>query len=91
MRAREWALAGRMHNTPAYSDEFIEMWFARDLQEGAQRLDEGEFIEVVRLTEADLFARAARAEITDAKTLVALLKLQQWRSGAWTPSWQTQA
>lgn len=89
LRAREWALAGRMHNAPAYSDEFIEIWFARGLAQGEQRLDEGEFIEVVRMDEADLQARAARGEITDAKTLVALLKLQQWRSGAWTPSWQT--
>src|SRR5262249_46582907 len=89
LEAREWAVAGRLHNTPAYSDEFIEMWFARDLRQGEQRLDEGEFIEVVHLDEADLQARAARAEITDAKTLVALLKMQQWRSGAWTPSWQT--
>ena len=87
--AREWAYAGRLHNAPAYSNEFIEIWFARGLEQCEQRLDEGEFIEVVRLAEADLHARAARAEITDAKTLVALLKLQQWRSGAWTPSWQT--
>lgn len=89
LRAREWALAGRIHNTPAYSDEFIEMWFARGLEQGEQRLDPGEFIEVVHLEEADLQARAARAEITDAKTLVALLKLHQWRSGAWAPPWQT--
>jgi ADP-ribose pyrophosphatase len=89
LSAREWALAGRMHNTPAYSDEFIEMWFARGLVQGEQRLDDGEFIEVVRMDPADLEGSAARGEITDAKTLVALLKLQQWRSGAWTPSWQT--
>ncbi|HEX4510516.1 MAG TPA: NUDIX hydrolase [Burkholderiaceae bacterium] len=89
LRAREWALAGRMHNTPAYSDEFIEMWFARGLTQGDQQLDPGEYIEVVRLEEAELHARAARAEVTDAKTLVALLKLEQWRSGAWAPAWQT--
>jgi ADP-ribose pyrophosphatase len=28
-RAREWARAGILHNAAAYSDEFIEIWFAR--------------------------------------------------------------
>jgi len=88
-RAREWALAGRMHNAPAYSTEFIEIWFARGLVAGAQQLDEGEAIEVQLLEEAFLFALAARGELTDAKSMVALLRLQQWRTGAWAPTWQT--
>ena len=88
-RAREWAHAGRMHNAPAYSTEFIEIWLARGLVAGAQQLDEGEFIEVQLMPEGELFELAARGELTDAKTLVALLRLQQWRTGAWAPSWQT--
>jgi len=88
-RAREWANAGRMHNAPAYSTEFIEIWFARGLVAGAQRLDEGEAIEVQLIEESELFALAARGELTDAKSLVALLRLQQWRTGAWAPTWQT--
>lgn len=40
------------------------------------------------MPEATLFAMAACGELTDAKTMVALLKLQLWRSGAWTPAWQ---
>jgi ADP-ribose pyrophosphatase len=88
-RALEWAHAGRMHNAPAYSTEFIEIWLARGLVAGPQRLDDGEAIEVRLLEESDLHALAARGELTDAKSLVALLRLQQWRSGAWTPTWQT--
>jgi len=88
-RAREWAHAGRMHNAPAYSTEFIEIWFARGLVAGARQLDEGEAIEVRLLEESELFALAARGELTDAKSLVALLRLQQWRTGAWAPTWQT--
>ena len=86
--AREWAFAGRMHNAPAYSNEFIEIWLARGLVAGPQELDDGEFLEVQAMTEDALFALAASGELTDAKTMVGLLKLQQWRSGAWTPSWQ---
>ncbi len=87
-RAREWAYAGRMHNAPAYSNEFIEIWLARGLVAGPQELDDGEFLEVQAMTEDALFALAASGELTDAKTMVALLKLQQWRAGAWVPSWQ---
>lgn len=86
--AREWAYAGRMHNACAYSTEFIEIWLARGLSAGAQELDEGEFVEYFPMDEAELQALAARGELTDAKTLVGLLKLQQWRSGAWAPAWQ---
>ncbi len=86
--AREWAYAGRMHNACAYSTEFIEIWFARGLVAGPQQLDEGEHVEVRTMAEAALLQLAASGELTDAKTMVGLLKLQQWRNGTWTPPWQ---
>jgi len=89
--AAEWAYAGRMHNACAYSTEFIEVWFARGLVAGPQQLDEGESVEVLTMSEPALFALAASGELTDAKTLVGLLKLQQWRQGTWTPPWQAVA
>ncbi|TNY03906.1 NUDIX hydrolase, partial [Escherichia coli] len=45
--AAEWAYAGVLHNAIAYSDEGIHIFFARGLRQGAQRLDEGEFLELV--------------------------------------------
>jgi len=86
--AREWACAGRIHNAAAYSDEFIELWFARGLSAGDQRLDDGEFIEVVRLTADELDTLAGSGELTDAKTLIGLLWWQRWRAGAWVLPWQ---
>ncbi|MEO7243594.1 MAG: NUDIX hydrolase [Rubrivivax sp.] len=85
--AAQWALAGRLHNAAAYSDEFIEIWFARALRPGPQRLDDGEFIELISLTEAELDALACSGRLTDAKTLIALLWLQRWRAGAWPLDW----
>ena len=85
--AREWARAGITHNACAYSDEAIEIWFARGLTAGAQNLDEGEFVQVCPMTEAEVDAAAGRGELTDAKTLVALLWLQRWRAGAWPLNW----
>ena len=87
-RAREWAYAGRLHNAPAYSNEFIDIWFARGLVAGAQALDDGEFLEVLAMAESELLAQSASGQLTDAKTLVALLKLRLWREGTWAPDWQ---
>jgi ADP-ribose pyrophosphatase len=86
--AAQWALAGRLHNAAGYSDEFIEIWFARALRPGPQRLDDGEFIELVSLSEAELDALAGAGRLTDAKTLIALLWLQRWSAGAWPLDWR---
>jgi ADP-ribose pyrophosphatase len=88
-RARQWAHAGWMHNAPAYSDEGIDVWFARDLIAGAPRLDEGEFIETVAMQADELDALAGRGELTDAKTLVGLLWFQRWSAGGWELDWTT--
>jgi ADP-ribose pyrophosphatase len=87
-RAREWARAGILHNAIAYSTEGIEIWFARGLVHGAARLDAEEFLEVVVHAEAEIDAFCADGTITDAKTLIGLLWLQKWRSGAWPLTWQ---
>ena len=87
-RAREWAYAGCLHNAPAYSNEFIDIWFARGLVAGPQELDDGEFLEVLTMAESELLALSASGQLTDAKTMVALLKLRLWRDGGWSPTWQ---
>lgn len=87
-RAREWARAGLMHNAIAYSNEMIEVWFARGLTPGEQRLDAGEFVEVFAAGADELDALAAQGELTDAKTLVGLLWLERWRAGRWPLAWQ---
>lgn len=90
-RAGEWAHAAWMHNAPAYSDEGIDVWFARGLEPGPQRLDDGEFIETVAMSAAELDALAAQGELTDAKTLVGLFWFQRWSSGAWPLQWRPAA
>lgn len=87
-RAAEWAMAARLHNAVAYSTEAIEIYFARGLTLGERRLDEGEFLEVVTCDEAELEQLAARGELTDAKTLIALMWLQKWRAGLWHLDWR---
>lgn len=86
--AREWARAGILNNAIAYSDEGIEIWFARGLTRGKAHLDAEEFLEIVTHTEAEIDAFAASGVITDAKTLIGLLWLQKWRAGQWPLTWQ---
>jgi len=87
-RAREWARAGILHNAIAYSSEGIEVWFARGLTAGDAALDDGEFLDVASAGVDELMALAQRGEITDAKTLIGLLWLQNWQAGRWQLVWQ---
>ena len=82
-RASEWALAGVLHNAIAYSSERIEIWFARGLAAGERRLDEGEFLDLQLVEEAELDRLCATGAVTDAKTLIGLQWLQNWRAGRW--------
>ncbi len=90
-RASEWARAGILHNAIAYSNEGIEIWFARGLTAGERQLDAGEFLDVATARVDELEAMAARGELTDAKTLIGLLWLTHHRAGRWPLVWQTAA
>ncbi len=89
--ASHWAYAGILHNAIAYSNEGIEVWFARGLQAGARALDEGEFLDVGISTLEALEEQACSGALTDAKTLIGLLWLRQWRDGRWPLVWQALA
>ncbi len=88
-RATEWAHAAITHNAIAYSNEGIEIWFARGLTLGERHLDAGEFLDVVIATPEELETLAGRGELTDAKTLIGLMWLQNWRAGRWALAWQS--
>jgi ADP-ribose pyrophosphatase len=87
-RAAEWAYAGILHNAIAYSDEGIEVWFARGLSLGETKRDAGEFLDVHVSDMATLLTQAQNGQLTDAKTLIGLLWLQNWRAGHWPLVWQ---
>jgi len=86
--AREWAYAGQLHPVISYSTEFIDVWFARGLTAGERRLDAGEFLDVFAATPQQLMEWTRCGELTDAKTLVGLLWLQNVMTGAWTLDWR---
>ncbi len=85
--AREWAYAGRLAPTIAYSDEFIDIWFARGLSLGERQLDEGEALDVITATPVDLAVWSQQGRVFDGKTLVGLLWLQNVLGGRWSLQW----
>lgn len=87
-RARRWARAGIMHPVIGYANEFIELWFADGLTAGERQLDDGEFLDVFSASQDELEAWVRDGKLTDVKTIVGLMWLQQWRAGRWSLSWQ---
>jgi ADP-ribose pyrophosphatase len=71
--AQEWRRIGVIHPAIAYTDEAIELFVARRLTLEKARLDHGEFLEVLLLPLEKALEMVRGGEITDAKTVAALL------------------
>ncbi|MFO1322591.1 MAG: NUDIX hydrolase [Burkholderiales bacterium] len=74
--AATWTRLGTIHPEIGYSTEFIDLFVATGLTHVGSRLDDGEFIEVVAMTEDELLAVYDCGGLTDGKTLAALFA---WR------------
>ena len=72
--ADSWTVLGDFHPAPAYSDEYITMYLARELHKGKQALDADEFLDVYTVPLKDLVDEVMAGKISDAKTQVCILK-----------------
>jgi ADP-ribose pyrophosphatase len=70
---------GRIHSVVGYSDEAIDLFVAQGLTFVGARPDVGEFLEIVTFEADTMLAALDRGEITDAKTVAALLLYVRWR------------
>lgn len=61
-----------IYPTPGYTNEKIYIYEAEGVSEGAQHLDEGEFLNVEYYSVEEALGMVARGEIKDSKTIVAL-------------------
>lgn len=68
---------GFFYPTPAYCEEKTYMFFARGLKSTKQHLDEGEFLEVVKVPYDELYKLVINDEIPDGKTALAVLKARR--------------
>ena len=82
-KAGFWRHLGTMHPCIGYSNERIEIFFARGLSYVGHERDHGEFLELVELLPADAVAAVRDGEITDGKTIAALFWAEKIFSGTW--------
>lgn len=71
--AASWTRLGVIHPVISYSTEAIEMFIAEDLDHVGAKLDAGEFLEIIDLGVDEMLSALDGGEITDAKTVAALL------------------
>ncbi|HEX3131741.1 MAG TPA: NUDIX hydrolase [Thermoanaerobaculia bacterium] len=76
-RPAELEPLGWIWTTPGFCDEKIWLFLARGLEETRQELDEDEVLELERIPLKEAVDKAARGEIHDGKTAVALLRAGQ--------------
>lgn len=82
--ASDWRHLGVMHPCVGYSDERIEIFFARGLErQGAQNLDHGELLDVLELSLDEAVAGVRNGDITDAKTVTALFWAEKIILAGW--------
>jgi len=77
--AGTWQHLGTVHPEIGYSTEAIEIYVATDLAHVGAQLDEGEFLDVVLMTEDELLAAFDAGLVTDGKTVAALFAWQRHR------------
>src|SRR5690606_27860225 len=82
-RAREWRHLLTTYPAVGYSDERIEIYLARGLEQVGHALDAGEFLEVFTLPLAEALAWVRSGRIVEATTIMALLLAKEIAAGAW--------
>jgi ADP-ribose pyrophosphatase len=75
--ATEWTRLGTVHTVVSYSTEAIEFFLAEGLTHVGAQLDHGEFLEIGVLSVDEMLAALDRGEITDVKTVAALLLIER--------------
>ena len=81
--AKEWVYLGLQHPCIGYSDEVIYMFIARGLLAGEAMQDEDEQLELFEASLDACLEMVATQQITDAKTILALMYLEKNLQGIW--------
>ncbi len=81
--AKFWRHLATMHPCIGYSDERIEIFWAQGLIYVGHQRDHGEHLDVIELSVADALLAVQDGEITDGKTIAALMWADKISSGAW--------
>ena len=74
LTADELLYLGSTYTSVAYSNEIISIYMARGLHQQEQKLDDGEFLNVIKLPMPELIEKVMAGELPDPKTQIAVLK-----------------
>ncbi len=80
--AGHYELLGIDYPSPGYCGEKIYIYYADNLTFGENRLDEGEFLEVLRVPFDKAVEMVMSGEIVDSKTQIAILKIKAKRENS---------
>lgn len=69
----EYTYLGEIYPVPAYDTEIIHIYMARGLEHQKQNLDEGEFLDVIKIPLSKAAEMVMNNEIKDAKSKIAIL------------------
>jgi ADP-ribose diphosphatase len=72
-RAKRWTLLTKYFASPGFLGEWMQIYLARDIREGAAAPEPDENIEVFRLPLSEALALIAANKIHDCKTLIGLM------------------
>ncbi|HEY1995094.1 MAG TPA: NUDIX hydrolase [Edaphobacter sp.] len=72
-RAKRWTLLTKYFASPGFLGEWMQIYLARDIREGASTPEPDENIEVLRLPLSEALALVAANKIHDGKTLIGLM------------------
>jgi ADP-ribose pyrophosphatase len=83
-QAKFWRHLATMHPCIGYSDERIEIFWAHGLIYVGHQRDHGEFLEVIEMSVSEALLAVHDGEITDGKSIAALMWADKIDSGAWS-------
>jgi ADP-ribose pyrophosphatase len=72
-RAKRWTLLTKYFASPGFLSEWMQIYLARNIRQGAATPEPDENIEVFRLTLSEALALVDQNKIHDGKTLIALM------------------
>lgn len=76
--AKEWVSLGQCIPTPAYDEEIIDLFYAKDLEFVGQNWDPEEFLLIESLSLGEISNLIMANEIRDAKTICLTFKLSEY-------------
>ena len=79
--AKNVSSLGSFVPTPAYDSEITHLFLATDLEISEQKLDDGEFLELVKMPLAEAVQAVIDGSISDGKTQIAILKAERLFNG----------